>query len=179
MKSNEPNITFRTLRICSLWMTRIKICSTEWSDLCGGLLLNREIRLCLTLRGEKSRTLVYLCPTFRKSRLKKTHFSHCFVWMYLYCHWFMFQFLCVCLHVCILFCFVTIKDFISPWVFFYIWNYLIYAVIVRLVLHHVWQPFCCPFILIFSCMNFGISLHACMEMKSKKIVQKLFFIYKK
>lgn len=74
MKSNEPNIVFWSLRICSLGMIRMKICSAEWSRLCGGLILNGETQLCLTPREQKSRALFYLCPTSRTSRLK-THIS--------------------------------------------------------------------------------------------------------
>lgn len=54
-----------------------------------------------------------------------------------------FLFLCVCLHVCILFVVTPSERYITLSFF----KYLIYAVFIRLVLHCVWQPFCCPFIL--------------------------------
>lgn len=41
---------------------------------CEGLILNWETQLCLTPREQKSRALLYLCPTSRTSRLK-THIS--------------------------------------------------------------------------------------------------------
>lgn len=50
---------------------------------------------------------------------------------------------------------------LSPWVFcFVFFLYLIYAVFMRLVLHYVWQSFCCPFYSHFSCMSVGV-LYAC------------------
>lgn len=84
-----------------------------------GLLLNRENRLCLTLREQKSRTLIYLRPTSRKSGLKTTFQSWSSCLNVPYCHWFMFQLLRVCLHVCILFCCVLHQRFyITPSPFF-------------------------------------------------------------
>lgn len=60
--------------------------------------------------------------------------------------------------------------------FFFFFNiYLIYAVFIRLVLHHVWQPFCCPFILILAAW---VSAYRCLlASKGKKNVQKFFFIH--
>lgn len=62
-----------------------------------------------------------------------------------------------------------LESLYHPEFFLYINIYLIYAVFIRLVLHYVWQPFCCPFYSRFSCMSVGVSLRACKQRKKKKI----------
>lgn len=76
-------------------------------------------------------------------------------------------------------CVVTPSEsYITLSFFFFI--YLIYAVFIRLVLHYVWQSFCCPFYSHFSCISVGV-LYACVLASIEKyfVILPDFTLHKK